>query len=285
MNPFHDGERAVQARAGETHTALLNGRMISESIVVQALPFIRKQPWAVLGGLDGDGRLWCSALVGEAGFAEPSADGGEVRFDLRRARARAVNPLLGTVAPGQALGGLFIELATRRRLRVNGHVTDLSDDTLRLAVEESFPNCPKFITLRAFEGAGGRVVPAPRRGAALGEAERAWVQSADTLFLATHHPGRGADASHRGGPPGFVEVVDSRTLRLPDYAGNGLFQTFGNLECDPRLGMLVPDFATGALLHLTGTAHVVWEAPDPGARTGGTGRFLEMDVERWVLTP
>ncbi|HJV91630.1 MAG TPA: pyridoxamine 5'-phosphate oxidase family protein [Holophagaceae bacterium] len=280
-HPFHEGELAVQAKAGEADNAVLNSRMIAATIMRPALPFMAKQPWAILGGPDAEGHLWCSALVGEPGFVAPSAEGTEVRFDLAMAPVHPANPLLADLTPGRMLGGLFIELATRRRLRVNGTVTGHSATELHLAITESFPNCPKFIQKRTFEGLTGATPPTleVREGTDLGTAEQAWIQGADTLFLTTLHPERGADSSHRGGPAGFVEVVDATTLRLPDYAGNSLFQSFGNLEVDPRVGLLVPDFRTGALLHLSGTAQVHWGG---GA---GTGRTLEVRIQRWRVVP
>lgn len=232
--------------------------------------------------------MWCSALVGESGFIAPSEEGKEVTFDLRRAPFHPDNPLFSTLAKGRALGALFIELATRRRLRVNGQVASMSAERLQLAVEESFPNCPKFIQKRSIEiQTSPQEAPTSeaRRGLTLGERERAWIRAADTFFMSTAHPTRGADTSHRGGKPGFVEVVDARTLRLPDYPGNSLFQSFGNLEVDARIGVLFPAFDSGELLHLSGTAHVIWHADDPEGRTGGTGRFLEITVETWVVTP
>jgi uncharacterized protein len=97
---------------------------------------------------------------------------------------------------------------------------------------------------------------------------RAFIERADTLFVATHAPaaageadvktGRGADVSHRGGRPGFVKIEDERTLLVPDFTGNFLFMTFGNLQLNPRAGVLFIDFDSGDLLTLTGTAEVVW---------------------------
>ena len=55
----------------------------------------------------------------------------------------------------------------------------------------------------------------------------------DVLFIATAHATRGADASHRGGNPGFIEVLDGKTVRIPDYAGNSMFNTLGNLVVNP----------------------------------------------------
>ena len=286
-DPFHAGELAAQAKAGEADHALLNSRMIADTIMRPALPFMTQQPWVLLGGPDGSGNLWCSALVGEPGFVSPDAQGTLVGFDLGRAPFHPADPLFPGLQAGRPLGGLFIELATRRRLRVNGTVTAMSAEAIVLAVRESFPNCPKFIQKRSFAGLHGesRSEAQPRRGSRLGDAERAWIQGADTLFLTTIHPECGADTSHRGGQPGFVEVLDATTLRLPDYPGNSLFQSFGNLEVDPRMGLLLPDFRTGRLLHLSGTARVDWTADDPEGRTGGTGRFLTFHLARWALTP
>ncbi|HJV21136.1 MAG TPA: pyridoxamine 5'-phosphate oxidase family protein [Holophagaceae bacterium] len=287
MDPFHDGERAVQARAGETGTALLNGRMIEASIMPGALPFIARQPWAVLASLDAARRLWCSALVGEPGFAWSLADGSSLHFDLRQAPVHPDNPLLTSHLVGRPAGALFLEPATRRRLRVNGRVSESATSELRLEVAEAFPNCPKFIRPRDLDGLRRRP-PAPaeaRWGGGLDGDIASRLVAADTIFLSTLHPKRGVDTSHRGGPPGFIEVLDERTLRLPDYAGNGLFQSFGNLAVDPRAALLLPDFERGDLLHLTGGAEVVFDDPDPARRSGGTGRFLRFHVDRWVLTP
>lgn len=287
MDLFHDGERAVQRRAGETAQAELNSRMIAPSIMAGALPFIARQPWAILGGADAEGRLWASALVGGAGFAQAAPDGSALDFELDRAPTHPEDPLLASHPLGQARGSLFIELATRRRLRVNGRIAEAPPGRLRLAVEEAFPNCPKYIQKRSFEGAAapaGSTLQA-RRGEELGAPEQAAIASSDTGFLATVHPERGVDLSHRGGRPGFIEVLDAATLRLPDYPGNGLFQSFGNLEVDPRLGLLLPDFRSGAQLHLSGRGRLLWDQPDPEGRSAGTGRFLEIRIERWVLTP
>lgn len=287
QDPFHEGERAVQERAGETHTALLNGAMISTAIMPGAIAFIARQPWAIFGGTDSEGRLWCSALVGEPGFVAASEDGRQMQFDLSRAPVHPANPLLASHPIGRPTGALFIELATRRRLRVNGRILKASTGQLHMVVEEAFPNCPKFIQKRTILSTRGsaRSAREARIGEVLGKVQRDQIQAAETLFLATIHPNRGVDASHRGGTPGFVEVLDGSTLRLPDYLGNGLFNSFGNLEVDCRMGMLFPAFGSGELLHLSGAGRVVWDAPDPEGRTAGTYRFLEFKVDRWVHTP
>jgi len=83
------------------------------------------------------------------------------------------------------------------------------------------------------------------------------VQSADTFFLGTTHPEYGNDASHRGGPAGFVPA-DTRTVRWSDFPGNNMFNSLGNLAVDPATALLFIDFATGRAIQLSGTAAVQW---------------------------
>ena len=111
-------------------------------------------------------------------------------------------------------------------------------------------------------------------GTGLTDAQRARIAAADTLFIATAHPGSGADASHRGGEPGFVRpargAAGEDVLVFPDHPGNNMFNTFGNLAASPAAGLLFVDFGGGPTLQLTGTAEVLWEPEEfavfPGAR-------------------
>ncbi len=109
------------------------------------------------------------------------------------------------------------------------------------------------------------------------------MRRADTMFVASIHAEYGADASHRGGSPGFIQLAGAGSLRIPDYPGNSLFNTFGNLTVDPRVGLCLPDFDGQRMLQLSGRARVLFGQDDPGDLTGGTGRFWEIDVERWLL--
>ena len=68
---------------------------------------------------------------------------------------------------------------------------------------------------------------------------------------------RSMNASHRGGPPGFVEVVDDRTLRIPDYVGNSMLNTLGNLTVNPHAGLVVLDFGPNRTLQLTRRAEIL----------------------------
>lgn len=77
------------------------------------------------------------------------------------------------------------------------------------------------------------------------------VAGADTFFLGTTHPTRGNDASHRGGPPGFVRVTSPTTLWWPDFPGNNMFNSFGNLAVDDEAALLFTDFTTGATVQMS----------------------------------
>lgn len=280
---FHAGERLAQQRAGATAMADRNGALVADAVIGGARPFIAKQSMVALGSADDAGRVWASLLFGAPGFAH-TGDGTAIALDVPAAARDATDPLWDNLAAGADVGMLFIELGSRRRYRVNGGVARLDERGVEVAVREAYPNCPRYIQRRQLrrldEGA-----PAGQAawGTALHGAAADIVARADTVFVASRHAGSGADVSHRGGSPGFVRRVDASTLRLPDYDGNSLFNTLGNLVADPHAGLCIPDFERGQLLQLTGTATVLWDQDDPAGETGGTGRFWEFRVASWIL--
>jgi len=284
--PFHEGERSIQERAGERAVADANGSVIESAIPRPALGFIGQQSMAVLTSIDAGGRPWVSLLFGSPGFLR--ADSPErVIADLSRAWRHPDDPLWPNVRRDPRLGMLLVELATRRRLRINGTAV-LDGDTLRVQVQQAYPNCPKYIQRRhlpkRMEGLDGKPPPAVRGGTLAGD-QAAWVAAADTLFVASLHPERGADASHRGGRPGFVQVLDSSTLRIPDYAGNSMFNTLGNFAAYPKGGILVPDFEGRRTLQMVGDVELRWDLGDPHGVTGGTGRFWDFLIVEVLELP
>ncbi len=88
-----------------------------------------------------------------------------------------------------------------------------------------------------------------------------FIESRDMFFLSTvDHQGR-PTVSYKGGDPGFVKVVDEKTVVFPSYDGNGMFFSMGNIAGNPHIGMLFVDFETPNRLRLQGTASV--SADDP----------------------
>lgn len=86
------------------------------------------------------------------------------------------------------------------------------------------------------------------------------ISNSDLFFISSTHNNEDMDVNHRGGPPGFVRVMTdkkSTTLVWPEYSGNRLYQTLGNLFVTPLAGLCFPDFETGNVLYLTGTTEIL----------------------------
>lgn len=280
---FHAGERAVQQRAGETAMADRNIGLLGNIVLGGARPFIAQQFMAVLGSIDAAGGVWASLLFGQPGFLH-TEDGSSILIDVAGKERDQADPLWQNIGRQSDLGMLFIELGSRRRYRVNGTVQRYDDDGVEMVIREAYPNCPKYIQRRHLRQRGETSLPVQvAQGTLLLGGVLDIVRQADTVFVASRHDGSGADATHRGGRPGFVKVIDDTTLRIPDFAGNSLFNTLGNFELDPRAGLCIPDFVHGQLLQLTGRATICWDQDDAANETGGTGRYWEFKVERWIL--
>lgn len=242
-------------------------------------------PFVVVGSARGDGTLWASLLFGEPGFVSSPTE----RSLLVHAEPILQDPLGESLRTGAALGLLGIELSTRRRNRANGHVARRAEDSFELRVEQSFGNCKQYIQARA--GTFRRPEAPTLEAASLSSVALGVLSRTDTTFVASSSRdtqrgfAEGIDVSHRGGRPGFVRAIDEEggtVLTLPDFSGNFLFNTFGNLEVNPRAGLLSLDFASGALLSLTGRASVLWDGPEVDAFEGAE-RLLRFEVAEGLL--
>ncbi|MFC9295851.1 pyridoxamine 5'-phosphate oxidase family protein [Streptomyces sp. NPDC057011] len=247
---YHAGPLAVQERVGVRELAEHVGRSIGTGIRDVAAAFLELQPHLVVGAADGAGRMWASLLTGAPGFVRAT---GPDRIAVAGGPP-AGDPLAQALATtGTSVGTIALDPRTRRRMRLNGTL-EVTPGGFAVEAEQVFSNCPKYLQKRepldlAAEGAG--VVG---RGDALTSGQQRAVRGADTFFAATTAEADGADVSHRGGFPGFVEVLSPVELAWPDYAGNAMFLTLGNLVADPRAGLLFPDWESGAVLQLSGRA-------------------------------
>jgi predicted pyridoxine 5'-phosphate oxidase superfamily flavin-nucleotide-binding protein len=284
-NEYHAGEIAVQQRAGERSIAARRGGMIGDRLVDGARAFLSRQGVAAVGAEAPDGTVWASLWNDAAGFLRAADDGEHVEVIPALDRTVDVDPVRPIVQAGAPLGMLVIDLATRQRLRINGIVTRADALGMKLRVRETFGNCNKYIQRRQRSDAPTSEVAPVTHGHALDAERRDFIARTDTAFVASIHPVRGLDVSHRGGQPGFIWVESDGTLRMPDYPGNSMFQTFGNFEVDPRAGLALIDFERGRVLSLTGNATTVFGAEDQRHPTGGTGRYWSFTVARWVDFP
>jgi uncharacterized protein len=285
QNPFHPGERQVQGLAGEAAQADRNGAMIADTVMAGALPFLRQQQMLVVGSASPQGDLWASILFGPQGFVE-SDDGKTLRIHLGETPRDGDDPLWQNLSPGTSLGTLAIDLATRRRLRINGRVVVDEPNLLTIEVDEAYPNCPKYIQRRLLKRLPDlhREQPGTTNGNGITGVVGDIIERADTLFVASADPKGRTDVSHRGGRRGFVTVVDEHTLRVPDFRGNGMFNTLGNFVVNPKAGILIVDFSNHQTLQITGEAHIRWEqAADLHERE--TGRSWTYQVSHWLLRP
>jgi hypothetical protein len=258
---WHEGELAVQRRAGVTdHVRLRTG--VLDRLPPHFVAFLAVQRFVVTATVDGKGDLWCSMAPGWPGFATvPAPDTVAI---VRRAFGADV---LAHLERDSRIGLIALDPSTRRRIRVNGRAT-LEEDVVLIHVAETFGNCRQYVQQRPAEGPEPTSAGVVAEGQTLDGSQRDWIRRADTCFIASMHPAAGPDASHRGGRPGFVQVDDDRTLRFPDYDGNGMFQTLGNLTANPAAAMLFIDFENGGMLQLTGAAEVHWDEREaPAGRT------------------
>ncbi|KAI2472793.1 hypothetical protein F4781DRAFT_290241 [Annulohypoxylon bovei var. microspora] len=175
---------------------------------------------------------------------------------------------------GMIISGLSIDLETRDRVKLAGRMVAGSvtrtrpgvvDLQMVFQVEESLGNCPKYLNMKQIvphtpkprlvsEGTG---IPLPRDAIDV-------IQKADLFFIASKHGSSSMDANHRGGAPGFVRVLRNEdeehgglSIVYPEYSGNRLYQTLGNLQQDPYAGLVFPDFDTGDVVYVTGRTTIL----------------------------
>ena len=292
--PFHAGEQALQERLGLRERMAAVGRVvIRDHMPEQHRELFQQLPTLWLGTLDAQGRPWATVLSGAPGFVHAP--------DETTLRVAAVldggDPALAGLFTGAPVGLLGLQPHTRRRNRMNGELVAVDAQGFTVRARQSFGNCPKYIQSREPERVTDRVPgPATGEGPQLSPHALALVRSSDTCFLASSSaaaprhdgtPGAGVDLSHRGGRPGFVQVTRSPAgdrLVLPDYTGNAMFNTLGNLLVWPWAGLLFVDWTTGDLLQVSATARLVHEGPTLADHPGAQ-RLLELQVVGGVWRP
>jgi predicted pyridoxine 5'-phosphate oxidase superfamily flavin-nucleotide-binding protein len=270
--------------------AAVGNKAIRDSMPEQHREFFEKLPTLFVGALDADGQPWATVLHGPPGFVL-TPDSHSLRVSKYPALDDPARAALRVAAP---VGLLGIELHTRRRNRANGWITAIGDDAWSVRVHQSFGNCPKYIHAREPRAYLERAPqPAVREERRLSDEARAIIAASDTLFIASTsaerlvpnelatEAGAGVDVSHRGGRAGFVEIVrgeEGDELRIPDYAGNSMFNTLGNLLVYPRAGLLFLDFLQGDVLELAATASLGTDETEL-ERFPGALRLLTLAVQ------
>lgn len=257
---------------------------------------VAASPLVAFGALDPEGRPWTTVWGGEVGFARPFAHGVlsasslvDTHYDpvvkslfafpdgSNRSDEYQITRTELESGGGKLMAGLSIDLATRDRVKIAGRMVagkvgvadgeDTGDTDDRVArvqmamlVEESLGNCPKYLNKKDIRAH----MPSPRlisEALPLPSEAVALLGKADLFFLSSTD-GKSMDTNHRGGPPGFVRLMsnskeDGVNLIYPEYSGNRLYQTLGNLYVRPLVGICIPDFETSDVLYLTGETKIL----------------------------
>ncbi|MBI2307092.1 MAG: pyridoxamine 5'-phosphate oxidase family protein [Rhodocyclales bacterium] len=93
------------------------------------------------------------------------------------------------------------------------------------------------------------------------EEDRKFIERCSMFFVATADADGHPDCSYKGGLPGFVRVLDGCTLAFPDYDGNGMYRSWGNVLANPHVGLLFLDFECPRRLRVNGTAQISEDDP------------------------
>ncbi|KXH65445.1 oxidoreductase FAD-binding domain-containing protein [Colletotrichum nymphaeae SA-01] len=225
-------------------------------------------------------------------------EGGEQQQELQE----VIQPGRGPDG-GKLVSGLAIDLTTRDRVKfggrmVAGAVTVPSDGTaaaedrsssssssevqIAVHVEESLGNCPKYLNKKDVIPRASLAKGRVERELPLSEEAVEVVRGADMLFLTSGHEeggddggsGSSMDTNHRGGSKGFVRVArnDEGGVEIvyPEFSGNRLYQTLGNLKLNPLVGIAIPDFETSDVLYVSITQFIpnlTWNLEDYEAKT------------------
>ncbi|KAF9175837.1 hypothetical protein BGX21_003922 [Mortierella sp. AD011] len=321
---WHSGERKIQDLMHVREAVQDMSSIMRPSLTTQMQEFVLGLNYFFIGTLDDQGRPWVSILTGPKGFLQsPNSKCLEIRTRITRHSEQTkdtVDPIFSNLARGETFkcgkrmwGAVALDFSNRRRNKMNGVVypDDLLkvDETsgelqLKLTVEQSIGNCPKYITIREMKaqtrsentdsGNAENLTTALKTtgGSSLGigDQEIAIIRQADCFFIASRFIDEnladqtsGMDCNHRGGNPGFVRLgEDNKSLVFPDYSGNRFFNTLGNIANDERVGILFISFETGDLLHITGCARI-FVGKESQALYPHTQRCVQVTIDGHLL--
>jgi ferredoxin-NADP reductase/predicted pyridoxine 5'-phosphate oxidase superfamily flavin-nucleotide-binding protein len=297
-SPFHAGEQVIQTRMGvRDQMERFGRRVIRDHMPLQHRDFYQQLPFLFVGHADTEGWPWASILFNKAlpqgkvthnsGFITSKHDKS---LEIHTQPVKG-DPLGESLNKNTRLGLLGIELTTRRRNRLAAHITEATNKSLSLRVDQAFGNCPQYIQVRELESVDAKTLKtiSVEEFTQFDKRAQDLIQNSDTFFVAsyvdngTDAASEGADVSHRGGKPGFIRIDNENTLTIPDYLGNNHFNTFGNFIENDKAGLLFVDFETGHILTLTGTVEILWDSPDVKYFSGAQ-RLWQFHIKkgRWI---
>ncbi|KAF2472338.1 oxidoreductase-like protein [Lindgomyces ingoldianus] len=306
--PFNEGEEKMHKLLHVPD----HDNPTSTMLTPQASFLLQRAPLLAIGTLDSQNRPWTTVWGGQTGFTQPLG-GGIVgtRTIVDGENDPVVQALVGGSEKGEMvrgdpkgdgvgrmLAGLTIDLMSRKRVKLAGRMVAGSvgevdvefedgtekvegapgrQDQLQLVtkIEQSLGNCPKY--LNQYE-----IRPALVTSKLLSQSQsltpnaKALISKTDMFFLSSSTD-EDMDTNHRGGPPGFVRILSDNEIVYPEYSGNRLYQTLGNLQLNPKVGMAFPAYETGDVLYLTGAAEIL-VAGDAASLLPGSNLALKITI-------
>lgn len=265
-SPFHNGEQYIQTKLGvRDKMEQVGQKVIRDYLPEQHQEFYRQLSYLFIGHCDRYGWPWASILYQTPGFIQSPND-RQLDIHTTPIPDDPLNQTLHINAPVAVLG---LDFESQRRNRLSARISNSTEYSLSLAVQQTFGNCPKYIRPRKLLSSGFEhpCKANCKEITSLDSEAINLIQQSDTFFVCSALPPKqqlaseGVDISHRGGNPGFIKISHN-CLTIPDYRGNRYFNTLGNFIENPKAGLLFIDFDQGHLLTLTGTVELIWNSPD-----------------------
>ena len=286
---WHEGEKEIQKL---TKVDTREDNPTSQMLAPRAAYIVQRYTLMSLGTLDAEDKPWCTLWGGDPPFVQPVAQGilgikttVDASYDpVAKAlfKGRMDGEVMREEGAGRMISGLSIELMDRSRWKLYGRMMagalstthdDYNEEAgkagevqLVWKIEQSLGNCPKYLNRKKITSHTPRPKLISDSSHLCAEALDLIAQ-ADLFFISSAHQHEDMDCNHRGGPAGFIRVLqptstsEASTIVWPEYSGNNLYQTLGNLMTTPQAGLCIPNFTTGDVLYLTGTTEVLVGQP------------------------
>ncbi len=283
---FSKGELYVQELAGEAEIAQTRTHMAQNNRLDNfSARFIQSQLLFNITSINENDQVWISFLIGKPNLIEIID-----AFTIRINKTLIISPLedvfFENIKVNKQVGLLFIDWETSRRFRLNGKIVE-DENYLTINIQEIYGICPKYIQKRSFQYTNKIVkVFNLKKGTEITNNQKLLIEKANTFFLGTRGLSNKADASHKGGKAGFVKFINNNTLKIPDYSGNSMFNSLGNIYENPNSGLVFFDYESNKMLQLTGKGEIMFHQKNKLdlKESGNTGRFWLFKIEHWILT-
>lgn len=249
---YHDGEKYIQEQMGVTAKANSLSSMIHNDIPIAAAQFLATLDFCVITFSINNKELHNSIVFGFESFIK-ILNTKEMLIDLEN---KSFIPKDIYENEKISIGFIGLDFENRMRIRING-TGKIEDNKLHLYINEVYSNCPKYINDRETIGKLDFLNDSNlTKYTTLENDCKKILSHADTFFLSSIHENNGADISHKGGEKGFLRVISPKILEFEDFQGNNMYNTLGNIHINPNVSIILIDFTSNDILHITGIATI-----------------------------